>query len=111
MLPDIESTSQTGLKHLSGTLSLARDLLGTGHVLPEFFICIDPAPSLDERGRKVPDTKGFPAFGRVVEGMDIVRSIAERDTEGDTVINMLSGEILTNPVDIIHIRIDNTKYE
>ncbi|WP_163333487.1 peptidylprolyl isomerase, partial [Klebsiella aerogenes] len=39
------------------------------------FICIGDQPSLDFGGGRHPDGQGFAAFGKVVEGMDVVRHI------------------------------------
>lgn len=74
-LPPIahEPTSVTGLKHQDGTLSMAR--LAPGTASNAFFICIDDQPELDFGGRRNPDGQGFAAFGRVVDGMDVVRKI------------------------------------
>ncbi len=63
----------TGLKHLDGTLSMARNEPGTAS--SEFFICVGDQPELDYGGRRNPDGQGFAAFGRVVRGMDVVRKI------------------------------------
>jgi peptidyl-prolyl cis-trans isomerase A (cyclophilin A) len=40
-----------------------------------FFVCIGDQPSLDFGGHRNLDGQGFAAFGRVVEGMDVVRRI------------------------------------
>ncbi len=68
-----ETTKQTGLKHLNGTLSMARAEPGTAST--EFFICIGNQPELDFGGHRNPDGQGFAAFGKVVKGMDVVRKI------------------------------------
>ncbi|MBN8941189.1 MAG: peptidylprolyl isomerase [Rhizobiales bacterium] len=68
-----ETTDVIGLKHLDGTLSMAR--LATGTASAGFFICIGDQPSLDFGGGRHPDGQGFAAFGKVVEGMDVVRRI------------------------------------
>lgn len=103
LLESFETTGDTGLRHRSGTLSLARDLLDTGFALPEFFLCLGDLPQLDEGGREEPDTCGFPAFGAVVEGLDLVAKIAARETAGATPVAMLEGQILTRPVEIRRI--------
>ena len=41
----------------------------------DFFICIGDQPALDFGGARNRDGQGFAAFGRVVQGMDIVRRI------------------------------------
>lgn len=68
-----ETTARTGLKHLDGTISMARNEPGTAAA--EFFICIGPQPSLDFAGTRNPDGQGFAAFGQVVVGMEVVRAI------------------------------------
>ncbi len=75
-----ETTKATGLKHLDGTVSMARNEPGTAST--EFFICIGNQPELDYGGKRNPDGKGFAAFGRVLEGMDVVREIQQLPDEG-----------------------------
>jgi len=67
----LERTSVTGLSHVDGTLSMARDAPDTAS--DEFFICIGDQVSLDFAGKRNPDGQGFAAFGRVLKGMDVVR--------------------------------------
>ena len=75
-----ETTKQTGLQHLNGTLSMARNKPGSAST--EFFICIGNQPELDFGGKRNPDGQGFAAFGQVVEGMDVVRKIQQvKDNE------------------------------
>jgi len=69
----LERTGATGLRHLDGTLSMAR--AGPNTATSGFFITIGTQPSLDEGGRRNSDGQGFAAFGRVTAGMDVVRSI------------------------------------
>jgi peptidyl-prolyl cis-trans isomerase A (cyclophilin A) len=71
-LPPIahETTRQTGLRHLDGTVSMARAQPGTAN--SEFFVCVGDQPALDFGGGRQPDGQGFAAFGRVVEGMDVI---------------------------------------
>ena len=68
-----EPTTQTGLKHLDGTVSIARNAPGTA--TSDFFICIGDAPYLDADPTAPGDNAGFAAFGQVVEGMDVVKKI------------------------------------
>jgi peptidyl-prolyl cis-trans isomerase A (cyclophilin A) len=72
----LERTSITGLKHLDGTVSMARN--GPDTATSEFFICVGPQPDLDFGGRRNPDGQGFAAFGRVVRGMDVVTRIHQQ---------------------------------
>jgi peptidyl-prolyl cis-trans isomerase A (cyclophilin A) len=74
-LPPIahETNDKTGIKHLDGTISMARGMPGSAS--SEFFFCIGPQPELDFGGKRNPDGQGFAAFGKVIEGMDVVRRI------------------------------------
>ena len=69
----LERTTVTGLRHLDGTLSMARG--GPDSATSSFFICIGDQPALDFGGHRNLDGQGFAAFGRVVRGMDVVRAI------------------------------------
>jgi len=70
----LERTSLTGLKHLDGTLSMARGALPNS-ASDQFFICIGAQPELDFAGKRNPDGQGFAAFGQVTRGMDVVKKI------------------------------------
>ena len=74
-LPTIlhETTDKTGIRHLNGTLSMARMEPGTAS--SEIFICINDQPELDYSGKRNPDGQGFAAFGKVISGMDVIRKI------------------------------------
>lgn len=89
----LERTSKTGLRHKNGTVSMARD--GPDTATAEFFICIGAQPELDFGGKRNPDGQGFAAFGEVVSGMDVVKSIHQAKSDGQT---------LTPPVVIQDIR-------
>lgn len=104
VLQQFETTTQSGLKHQYGVVSLARDLLVTGDAIPDLVICIADLPELDEAGRTVPDTRGFPAFGQVISGMDIVEKIASGERNGPASFAALQGQILTEPVVIRYAR-------
>jgi peptidyl-prolyl cis-trans isomerase A (cyclophilin A) len=81
-LPPIvhETTAQTGLRHLDGSISMARVEPGTAS--SEFFICVGDQPELDFGGTRNPDGQGFAVFGRVAVGMEVVRAIQEQPAEG-----------------------------
>ncbi|HEY7516095.1 MAG TPA: peptidylprolyl isomerase [Vicinamibacteria bacterium] len=78
----LERTKDTGLRHLDGTVSMARD--GPDSATSDFFICIGDQPELDFGGRRNPDGQGFAAFGRVVSGMDVVRRIQRSPADGQS---------------------------
>jgi peptidyl-prolyl cis-trans isomerase A (cyclophilin A) len=75
-----ETTDKTGLLHKDGTISMAR--LAPGSADSEFFICVGDQPELDFGGKRNPDGQGFAAFGRVVEGLDVVHKIQQQPDEG-----------------------------
>lgn len=94
-----ESTEETGLLHIDGTISMARGDINTA--TSEFFICIGDQPGLDYGVARNTDLQGFAAFGQVISGMDVVRSINRiRDTmSGDT--GYTGGQMLNEPVQIL----------
>jgi peptidyl-prolyl cis-trans isomerase A (cyclophilin A) len=76
----LERTSVTGLKHVVGTVSMARTP-SADSARSDFFICLDDQPSLDFGGKRFDDAQGGGAFGRVVRGMDVVRRIQQQPVE------------------------------
>lgn len=80
----LERTNQTGIKHHNGTISMARDTPNSAQ--ESFFICIGDQPELDFGGKRNPDGQGFAAFGRVTEGMDVVKKINESNAEGQALM-------------------------
>jgi len=81
----IETTLQTGIKHLNGVISMARDTPNSA--TSEFFICINDQPELDYQGKRNPDGKGFAAFGKVIKGMNVVLKIQAKKDEEQYLIN------------------------
>jgi peptidyl-prolyl cis-trans isomerase A (cyclophilin A) len=69
----LERTRDTGLSHVAGTISMARN--GPDTATSSFFIVTQDTPSLDFGGGRNPDGQGFAAFGRLVEGLDVARRI------------------------------------
>ncbi|GAA0869593.1 peptidylprolyl isomerase [Brevundimonas basaltis] len=69
----LERTRDTGLSHVAGVISMARD--GPDTATSSFFIVTQDTPSLDFGGGRNPDGQGFAAFGRLVEGLDVARRI------------------------------------
>ena len=89
----LERTRDTGLLHKDGTVSMAR--AGPDSATSDFFICIGDQPALDFGGKRNPDGQGFAAFGRVVQGMDVVRKIQASPAHEQT---------LTPPIRILRAR-------
>ena len=86
----LERTSETEILHVDATVSMARG--GPDTATQSFFICIGDQPSLDFGGMRNPDGQGFAAFGRVVAGMHVVRTIHQSPYEAQQ---------LTPPVRIV----------
>jgi len=78
----LERTRDTGLLHLDGIISMAR--LGPDTATHSFFICVGDQPELDFAGERNPDGQGFAAFGKVVDGMDVVRRIHAAPADGQS---------------------------
>lgn len=97
-----EPTSQTGLKHTDGAVSIARTAPGTA--TSDFFICIGDAPYLDANPAGTGDNLGFAAFGRVVQGMDVAKKILALPTPGKAINPVMKGQILDPPVPITSAR-------
>jgi peptidyl-prolyl cis-trans isomerase A (cyclophilin A) len=88
-----EGTSSTGLRHLRGTVSLAR--YRPGAVYGSFFVCYRDEPCLDQGGQRNPDRQGFAAFGSVLSGWPTLEAIYSRAAES---------EYLAQPVPISLVR-------
>ncbi len=78
-----ETTKQTGLSHVNGTISLARTLPGTANT--EFFFCVGDQIQFDFGNSGSSDGQGFAAFGKVFKGMDIVRKIQSEPSTGESI--------------------------
>ena len=74
----LERTSVTGLKHVDGAVSMARN--GPDTATGSFSIVIGDQPEMDFGGRRNADGQGFAVFGRVVKGMDVVKAIQASPT-------------------------------
>ena len=74
----LERTSVTGLKHVDGAVSMARN--GPDTATASFSIVIGDQPEMDFGGRRNPDGQGFAVFGRVIRGMDVVKAIQTSPT-------------------------------
>lgn len=99
ILPPIahEPTTKTGIKHLNGTISVAR--LAPGTARGDFTIMVGDQPSLDADPTKPGDNLGYAAFGHVVEGMDVIHAIL--DQPADPSKGPFKGEMLAAPVKIL----------
>jgi peptidyl-prolyl cis-trans isomerase A (cyclophilin A) len=93
-----EPTSKTGLRHVDGTVSMARNAPGTA--MGDFFITVGPAPYLDAR----PGAPGYAAFGKVLSGMPIVRRMLAAKTYPGGRSRNTMGQSIVAPIRILTVR-------
>lgn len=103
ILPPIahEPTSETRLSHTDGAVSMARN--EPGSATGDFFIIVGNVSTLDAN-RSAPGDPGFAVFGRVVEGMEVVRQILgapKSPTEGE---GFMVGQMLEPRIRIVSAR-------
>jgi peptidyl-prolyl cis-trans isomerase A (cyclophilin A) len=82
-----EPPSATGLTHEAGSLLLAN--LGPGTARSDFFITLGPIPGFKD---------SFALFGRVVEGMDVVKAIFASPVDPDKGAGPMKGQMLSPTV-------------
>ena len=99
-----EPTSQTGILHKAGTLSMARWAPGTATA--DFSILLSDLPGLDADPQSAdPEARaGFAAFGHVVSGMDVVRRIWDSPLSPTGGEGPLKGQMLEPPVKVLTVR-------
>jgi peptidyl-prolyl cis-trans isomerase A (cyclophilin A) len=97
-----EPTSRTGLSHVDGTISMAR--INPGSATGDFFITAGPQPSMDAGTGRPADNLGYAAFGRVVEGRDVVRRILAAPTHANAGAGAMRGQMIERPVRILSAR-------
>jgi len=95
-----EPTSQTGLKHVAGAISMANN--GPGTATGSFFILVSDIPGLDANGPGG-DANGFAVFGHVVEGMDVAKKIHDAPLSPTKGEGAMKGEMLDPPVKILKV--------
>lgn len=90
-----EPTTATGLRHVDGAVSMARNKPGSA--MGNFFITLGAAPGLDAKG----DYPGYAAFGHVVSGMDVARKILALPTYPGGLSVATLGQTIRKPVKIL----------
>ena len=99
----LETTAQTGLRHVDGAISMARGATADA-AGGNFFVCIGDAPHMDAR----PGYKGYAAFGKVIAGMPVLKRILAVPTGGG--FDSMKGQMILKPIPIIRaIRMDGRK--
>ncbi|ACG79485.1 peptidyl-prolyl cis-trans isomerase A [Phenylobacterium zucineum HLK1] len=104
VLPPVahEPTTQTGIKHVSGVISMGRHAPGTAQA--DWFIVIGDQDYLDADPKDPKKTPGFAAFGKVVEGMDVAQTILGKPVDPKAGTGAMKGEMLVKPVRIVRVR-------
>jgi peptidyl-prolyl cis-trans isomerase A (cyclophilin A) len=88
-----EPTSQTGLRHVDATISMARGD-STDIATCNFSLLVGPHPWLDANA----SSPGYAAFGKVIDGMATVKRILAMPTAGGR--GVMRGQMLVKPVTI-----------
>lgn len=85
---ELERTTETGLMHFDGTISMARSTPNSA--THSFFFTIGDQHSLDFGGMRNPDGQGFAAFGRVTAGMDVIKAIQSDSVVVQTLVDLVT---------------------
>jgi peptidyl-prolyl cis-trans isomerase A (cyclophilin A) len=91
-----ESPQDTGLSHVNGAISMAREAPGTATA--DFFIVVGDLVSMD--GKPDGSDPGYAVFGHVVSGMDVVRAMLELPRSEDARNPVMKGQMLATPVKV-----------
>ncbi|OYQ24999.1 peptidylprolyl isomerase [Sandarakinorhabdus cyanobacteriorum] len=104
LLPPVahEPTSVTGLTHNEGAVSLARGAPGTAQA--QFFIILGDLSSLDAKPGGPGDNLGYAVFGRVTDGMDVVKKIQNAPVSATKGEGAMKGQMIETPVKIISVK-------
>ena len=99
-----ETTTETGLSHTRGAISLGRFEPGTAS--SEFFIMVHDYPGLDAGpGTRNPDEQGYAVFGAVIDGMEYVEAIWQVPTGDETAPDGFQAQWIPDPVIIETVEI------
>lgn len=98
----LEPTSQTGLSHTDGAISMAR--AAPNSATADFFIVVGGFPTMDADPKQPGDNQGFAVFGHVAQGMDIVKQILASPTSPTLGEGVLKGQMLQPTIRIISAR-------
>ena len=99
-----EPTSQTGLSHTAGALSMARNAPGTATA--DFSILLSDMTGLnaDPKASDPEAEAGYAVFGKVTSGMDVVRKIWDSPISQTLGDGVMRGQMLEAPVKILSAR-------
>jgi peptidyl-prolyl cis-trans isomerase A (cyclophilin A) len=89
-----EGSNQTGIRNVAGSIAMAA--LAPGQAQSDFFIMTTYIPAFD-------GPKGFAAFGHVIEGMDVVKTILAAPVSPTKGEGPMKGQMLEPPVAIVKV--------
>ncbi len=95
-----EPTGKTGLHNVAGAISMAN--AGPGTAKADFFILLSDMPGLDAGGPGG-DANGFAPFGRVIDGMDVVKKIFAAPVSPTKGAGPMKGQMLDLQIKIIKV--------
>lgn len=94
-----EPTTKTGLSHTDGAISMARLAPGTAN--GDWFIIVGDMKSMDANPAAPGDNLGYAVFGRVIEGMDVVKKIVMAPKSPTLGEGVMKGQMLSPTIKII----------
>lgn len=97
-----EPTTATGLSHVSGAISMAR--LAPGSATAEFFMVLGDLKAMDANPQASGDNLGYAVFGRIIEGMDVLRDIIEQPRSPTAGQGVMKGQMLAKEIKILTVR-------
>ena len=92
---EVEPTSKTGLSNKAWTVAMANG--GPVSTRSDFFIMTTDIAAFDAKGTDL----GFAAFGRVIEGQDVVKAILAAPTSPTLGTGSMKGQMLEPAVKIL----------
>ncbi len=99
-----EPTSQTGILHKAGTLSMAR--LAPGTAAADFSILLSDLEGFDADPKSTnPELRaGYAAFGQVISGMEVVRKIYDAPRSPMLGEGFMKGQMLAPEIKVLTVR-------
>ncbi len=113
VLPGIahEPTSETGLTHTRGALSMAMGEPGTAN--GDFSIMVGDQTGLDAKPEADDPVwrNGYAVFGYVTDGMDVVEAIHAAPVDPEKGEGWMKGQMLAEPIEIVEARVIDSPSE
>jgi len=78
----IDLETHPDVKHIDGAISMGQKPGDPNSASSEFFICDEAQRSLDDDFLADYGQRGYAAFGKVIEGIDVIRAVASTEHDG-----------------------------